>query len=262
MSWETLNTIAQVTGVILIAITFGVGAFTVYSQLRVNKAQKEEIKQKDERLALELKEKDLQIAAADRKAAEANESAAELNERAQALERNNLLLRDDVNKASGEVASLQKEAANARAAQQRVETELARQRERTAIAERALLELQQRVQPRTLTAEQYAALFNSLRSSGTHSIALTRLGDQEAGNYADQFIKAFSEAGWQLSLFRVGTLSPPIYGIILRTQDRENSTVVALLTAFYRAGITVSVEENAQNQSVTRIIVGLKPQAP
>jgi len=64
MSLERLYSIAQYAGLILLALTFAVGAVTVYLGWRVNKAQEADIRQKEERLARDLKDKDVQIAAA------------------------------------------------------------------------------------------------------------------------------------------------------------------------------------------------------
>jgi hypothetical protein len=132
---------------------------------------------------------------AEQRAATANAEAAQANERAQALERDNLILRGDVNKAAGEVAILQKDAADARAAQQRVETELAQQQERAAKAEKALLELQERQRPRTLTAQQRFDFTATLKGSqpGEKIQLGGAVGIEEACNFAYEFLTLFKD---------------------------------------------------------------------
>lgn len=55
--------------------------------------------------------------------------------------------------ANKDLAGLQKAASDAKAAQQKVEIDLEKQKERTATAEKNLLELQERIKDRHLSAE-------------------------------------------------------------------------------------------------------------
>jgi hypothetical protein len=197
---------------------------------------------------------DQRAANANAEAAKANESSARLNERAQALERDNLGLRDDVNKAAGEVAILQKDAADARAAQQRVETELAQQQERAATAERALLELQERQRPRVLTAQQRSDFIAALKGSqpGEKIELGCAVGVEEACDFAHQFLTLFRETPWSKEYDRVDrmTTGRPTTGIVLfkRGQPVPNSplwsvdhtpTLNALKAAFNAISITI-----------------------
>lgn len=148
-------------------------------------------------------------AEADEKAAKAGENASKANERAQKLEGDNLTLRGQVatletaaSQAQKDVANLQKAASDAKAAQQRVETELERQKERTAIAERNLLELQERVKLRHLTAAQRKNLIDFLNTPATLAVARGPLRverlvfDDAAQPFALEIKEAFDAAGW------------------------------------------------------------------
>ncbi|HXI39415.1 MAG TPA: hypothetical protein VNH83_05530, partial [Bryobacteraceae bacterium] len=83
------------------------------------------------------------------------------------LEIGNLKLRSNTAEAGiaaahTEAANATKRAAEATAAQKRVETDLAKQQEKTAAAERELLQLQRRMEPRRISADQRARLIRLL----------------------------------------------------------------------------------------------------
>jgi hypothetical protein len=69
------------------------------------------------------------VADANARIEEAKSTAAQANERAQNLEHDNLALQTELDTHSGQVAGLQKEASDAKIAQQRVQVDLAKQQE-------------------------------------------------------------------------------------------------------------------------------------
>ncbi|MDX2029227.1 MAG: hypothetical protein SF339_01060 [Blastocatellia bacterium] len=180
-------------------------------------------------------------AEANAEAAKANESAALANERAQRLEQDNLALRGDLNKAASEVAILQKSAADARAEQQRVQTALAAQQERAAIAEKALLELQERIKPRTLTAEKRARILEILKPSpkGIVKIAFAA-NDNEALSLATQIAEVLVAAGWQASPGgpTIESTTPKGLGIFVRNEQTPGAGALqhALAAVGFPAG--------------------------
>jgi hypothetical protein len=99
---------------------------------------------------------------------------------------------------TGKVAGLQIEAFNAKTAQQKVETDLAKQQERPAVAERSLLELQERIKPRRLTDKEAAALVALIRSFPPETIdfGYTAASGDEGFNFAKQLMSLFKEGGW------------------------------------------------------------------
>lgn len=108
---------------------------------------------------------------ADARAKVAEESAGRANVRASEIEESNLILRSQIGNleiqasdAKKDVARLEKDAADARATQQRVEAQLAVQQEKAAVAERSLLELQERIKPRRLTDKQALDFVEALKA--------------------------------------------------------------------------------------------------
>ena len=68
-----------------------------------------------------------------------------------ALQGENIKLQGGLNTQSSKVSGLEKDASDAKAAQQKVKIALSKQKEQTAIAERSLLELEEHVKPRHLS---------------------------------------------------------------------------------------------------------------
>ena len=122
------------------------------------------------------------------------------------------------------------------------------------------LELQRKVNPRFLTKSQQAALIGGLRPYSGQPIVIVRLGDGEAGPYADEIISAFGEAGWIVQRNNIGTIAPPQYGIACSI-IQPNAATDALIKAFKTAKIDLSVQQvpPAQNRPEVAILVGLKP---
>jgi hypothetical protein len=147
------------------------------------------------------------IEEANKKAAEANRAAGEANKRAQELEGSNLVLRGQVatletNAASAQkdVAALQRDAANAQAAQQRVEIDLSKQKERTATAERELLEIKERIKPRRLNDQQATAFVSTLKTlpAGKIKFGYTAGSADEGFKFLQLLIPLFKQAGWEV----------------------------------------------------------------
>jgi F0F1-type ATP synthase membrane subunit b/b' len=139
---------------------------------------------------------------ANQKAATATQTANEAHERAGNLEHDNLILRGDLNTEIGKVAGLQKSAADAKAAQQKVEIELAKQQERTAIAERNLLQLREYLKDRTISNEQqrkFVAFLNQAKKDGMESgkvMIWWVSSDPDSYPLAMQLKSMLNDAGW------------------------------------------------------------------
>ncbi len=240
--WQNISLrIVAVAG----AIAFCALLANVYVTRRANQAKKAESQQKDLLIA------------------QANESAGKANERAEKLESDNLKLRGQVATletqaadASKGVARLQKDAADAKAAQQRVEIDLskatgevailqketAEARQRQAEAERSLLELQERVKPRHLTAEQREKFVSILKQFPKVPVAVY-CADSEACSFAKQLISALKAAGWNDMQGGDGNnlyaFSPPIIGVVVFRRERDPipASYMALHDALIAAGI-------------------------
>jgi hypothetical protein len=127
------------------------------------------------------------------------------------------------------ISGLQKDATDAKATQQRVEIELSKQQERAAIAERALLELQERNKPRRLTNQQQQHIADRLRT------------------FSGQKVNLFAYSGE----FEVATLTTDLAGALDGPTGANWIVSVALGTESSRAvsGIIVEVMPNSDSQS-------------
>jgi hypothetical protein len=167
---------------------------------------------------------------ADARIAEARAEGAKANERAEKLEKENLTLKGSVagleKNASdakaeqqrvqtalviqqGKTASLETAASEAKAAQKKVEKEVAVQQERAANAEKALLELQEKVKDRHLTPLQKAQLVGVLNNQPKGAVIIRCvLGSPELNNFGKEISEVFTKAGWDVK-FEEGLLIIP-----------------------------------------------------
>jgi hypothetical protein len=86
---------------------------------------------------------------------------------------------------------------------------------------------------------------------------VTKLGDLEAGQFADDLISLLTEAGWKLQTRMVGTFSPPVYG--LQCQINEGSPAGKALALALGELPTVHIESAPNMPIVGVVFVGLKP---
>jgi glycine/D-amino acid oxidase-like deaminating enzyme len=173
--------------------------------------------------------------------------------RVSALEKNQLAqFRTD---AETRIAAANKTAAqaNERATQMEAQTEKLRNEN---------LEIQRKLAPRFLTAEERALILDAIRPYRAHRFTMTKLGDAEAGPYCDSIVALFEEAGWVASKSYSGMVAPPPYGVILHVSAHPDAAVRALIDSFRRAGIKITLQEVVtRDDSLIDILVGLKPPA-
>lgn len=122
--------------------------------------------------------------------------------------------------------------------------------------------IEHRMVPRSLTPEEQQRLVATLRQTPRPvNVKILRLGDQEAGAYADDIISAMRQGGATVQVSTVGMMAPPQYGILItvRVGDPKASAVSA---AFARAGIQAQVyapDQPLPTPFDAQILVGLKP---
>ena len=85
-------------------------------------------------------------------------------------------------------------------------------------------------------------------------VSVTRLGDMEAWLYANDIIAAFQAAGIRVAYNTIGTMTPPVYGVLVY-EDQSNA---AISSALMKAGVLVRSEPQG-GRPITQIVVGLKP---
>jgi len=260
--WNSVA-IALLAATAFVAVTYFVVTFVANRKgIRLKDAQTALIRAKDEQLAGDLKDKDLRIA-------EAGSDAARANEKARTLEQANLILRNDLNEAASKVAGIQKDAAHAqkdaadaKATQQRVEVEWARQKERAAIAEGALLELQEKLKPRVLSPAQRTRLIDSLKRVPKGPVEILHVeADREAFEFAEQIRNVLRNAGWDTGV-RTSLLGVNVVGILIAVRDAKTAApyATAIQRSFAAASIELRGAEDAGlPEGTVRIIVGHKP---
>jgi hypothetical protein len=189
---------------------------------------------------------------------------ASAKERADNIDQANLKLRTDLETATGEVAGLQKEASNAKAAQQKVETDLAKQQEKTANAEQSLLQLQRRIEPRRISAEQRQRLIEILKTGpkGKVNIACV-LGDGEGTTFANDVDEVLKASGWEpggVNQALYGGGNPTGFGIMVRNAQTVPPYALHLQQAFFSIGIPMGGVENPKlEEGTVQILIGNKP---
>jgi hypothetical protein len=209
--------------------------------------------------------------------ADASKEAADANAKAKELEQNNLQLQGKIAEESGKVAGLQKSAADARAVQQRVETELAKQQERAANAERSLLELEERIKPRILTGDQRTILVDRLKQfdHGKVIISAELRAGGEGMEYADRLRDLFKYgAGWEIEYPNsqveiLNSTDVTAVGLIFFGRNGTNDesitpTLKAIGDAFTAAGVVFhpymwTDPRTEDDLHHVRVVVGMKP---
>jgi hypothetical protein len=175
-----------------------------------------------------------------------------------------LSLEADLNTEKGKVAGLQKDASDAKTAQQRVETKLAEQQTRAAIAERSLLELQEKVKPRHLTPEQKAAIKVALEGWPPHEVRITAfVGTPDGTSFGIELAAAINDGGWTASFLGQESSGGELRGIALIMKDTNHPTPGAkhLQDALSAAGLPAPAWNNPQwgaPESVISMLVAPK----
>jgi uncharacterized membrane-anchored protein YhcB (DUF1043 family) len=221
MSLESWKSFFEIGGVLLLFLTFVFGAGVVITSTRINARQ-----------AVQLRNFDKQLTDAKSELGKQQERTAQADAR---------------------VAGLETDSANAK-------SEMAKQQTRAANAERALLELQQRLAHRRISQSDHDKLVASLQPFRGSIVHLTKLGDAEAAQFAEDILTVLHDAGWSVQLSIAGTISPPRYGLFC-TVDASTPAGQALAAALHTLP-TADVRSGTVPQGVVgNILVGLKPPA-
>jgi hypothetical protein len=151
--------------------------------------------------------------------------------------------------AAAKVAGLEQDAANAKA--------------KAATAERSLLELQTRLAHRRISPDEQIKLAAKLLPYAGSIVAVTKLGESEAGRFADDLLAVFTQAKWDVKLTSVGTMSPPPYGLqcIIDTRTKAGQALADVLRQLPTVDIREAHRNPPHDVIVGTIIVGLKPPA-
>lgn len=186
-------------------VGFVTGLISVGLGWKINRAQAVEMARANESAAkankgvadagVEIAKAKEGAAQAVRDTAKANEEVARLNDESLQTQFNLEKTKTSLLEARANVFDLQRAAADAKAAQQRVEIDLAKQRQRAVKAEKDLLELQAQVQPRNLTPEQQTLIAASCRAFAGRKIEVRSYSTDLEGWRLGQLLKAAFEFG-------------------------------------------------------------------
>ena len=203
--WNRLALWAVAATAIVAALYFVFSLVASRKNTALQIAQAEPDHAKDSQLAGDLKDKDVAISAADQKAASAKLETARLTKEAEQAKTERAEADKQIAIAKADAARAKEGIANAEAVSAKAGVEVARLQvvvanaeKRRLEAERALLEVQERIKPRRLTAKQSADFVKILKSlpNGTIDVGWTSGGADEAFTFAVQILSLFKEAHW------------------------------------------------------------------
>jgi hypothetical protein len=221
MSLESWKSFFEIGGVLLLFLTFVFGAGVVMTSTRINALQATKLRNFDKELT---------------------DAKTELGKQ-----------QERTANADARVAGVETDAANAK-------SEMAKQQIRAANAESALLELQQRLAHRRISRSNHDKLVASLQPFRSSAVQLTKLGDAEAAQFADDLLAVLHDAGWSVQLSFAGTISPPRYGLSCSVD--ESTPAGHALAVALRNIPTAEVKPTAfRPPFIANILVGLKPPA-
>ena len=219
----------QIVGIALVLLSAFAGGFVLYFRGRVTSA------------------KDAAFGGA---IASANERASNADERAA--------------RALQETEQLRVEAGRLGVQTQSLKADVARQRERAAKAELALLEFQQRVAPRGLTGHARVSLINVLRTAAPGKVDFACMSSNGEGvQYMDEIASAMREAGWPIvgMIHNLGGPNPVGVLLLVRSIAEPPSHAATLLAALQAAGISPLVGPDGDVPVDTvRLWIGRKAQ--
>ncbi len=156
-----------------------------------------------------------------------------------------------------EIARLNKEAGEARKAAGKAIERAAIAEENTEKEKFARLKLEERFAWRRISSKDHDALVAALESHAGATVEVTKLGDMEAGVFADDLIKTLRDSGWLVTVNFAGMMAPPPYG--LQCSINENLPAGKLLSVAFKSLPTAAIAPDPNLPVVARILVGLKP---
>ena len=151
--------------------------------------------------------------------------------------------------------------------------EMSKQEARAAKAEKDLLELQERVKPRHLTAEQKEKLIQSLKNQPRGQLEIrTLVGNPESRNFGLELTEVFRASGWAVTLSDGTLMTPTPVGIKLwvhtdqvvsdgsNVTDEAPDRAVSAVKAFEYAHVAFHTEFNRDiPKGQVVLLVGFKP---
>ena len=123
----------------------------------------------------------------------------------------------------------------------------------------ARIRIEERLAGRHISSEDHRKFVGVLKEHpGT--VDFTKIGDLEAGKFADEILRIFQEAKWKVITNYTGTFSPPLYGVDCKVDSTPSGQALAkVLKQLPTASVRV-VNSNPQEPDIHgQVVVGLKP---
>ncbi len=160
-------------------------------------------------------------------------------------------------KAKEEAATALSSAANTNERAKKLELQVETQKERAASAEKDLLNLQEKIKPRTITPEKSQSLIQELKKFKLKEIMISSsLGDGEALTYANQFKQIFEVAGWKVNS-GVGLSTFTGAGVFILVKNEKDNEAGILQKLFSGFGIKMEGQVMSGGAKI-QIFIGSK----
>lgn len=179
----------------------------------------------------------------------------------------------DAARAKEGIANAEAESAKATVEVARLQVVVANAETRRAEAEKALLELQERIKDRHLTAEQKRKFLAALNGKPNGQVEVRcPLGNPEVRSFALEFAEVFKERGWQVTLNDRVIITPAPTDLRLWIHTDESSETPRLVTgeapirarsiidAFASAGLRLEIQfDHEVPKDGLVLLIGYKP---
>ena len=159
--------------------------------------------------------------------------------------------------AKEEAASALFNAANTNERSKKLELQVETQKERAADAEKELLNLKEKLKPRSISFEKSKRLIDELKEFSLKEISISSpLGDGEAASYAMQFQKIFTEAGWKVDS-GIGLSTYTSVGIHIIVKNKYDLEAGRLQKLFKSLGLNLQGSVSSSGVRI-QILIGSK----
>jgi hypothetical protein len=113
-------------------------------------------------------------------------------------------------------------------------------RTKQAEAERALLEVKDRISPRLKSGEQLTKIKEYLKDKPRGRVEIRyQSGDFEAYTFAENIVETLPEAGWIIDPPGIHSMENVLFQLMIRSSNSEDARVMALYGAFRFAGFQI-----------------------
>ena len=121
----------------------------------------------------------------------------------------------------------------------------------------ARIKIEERLAWRRITPKEHDSLILMLKPHAGATVELLKLGDIEAGIFADDLIKTLRDSGWLVTVNFAGVMAPPPYG--LQCSVNESLPAGEALANALKSLPTAQIRSVSGGPPIAKILVGLGP---